>query len=181
MPVDNNNLQSIYVDEVLFFFMRIQKCHCRHMVGRLKRKHPSDTAIKLANRIVNAQVMLSFTASVLSNVPSVISSGNKPLRIIGIAGGSVILSRMHISLILKIALLFGKDIDDNARVPEIIAVIAATIPALLVTGSGRYQSNTSSIVSFATAGAMGAATAYIIGKAAISYYSKEEQNILKKE
>jgi hypothetical protein len=32
---------------------------------------------------------------------------------------------MHLHLILEIALLFGKDIDDQARVPEMVTVVAA--------------------------------------------------------
>jgi hypothetical protein len=48
------------------------------------------------------------------------------LKLIGMVGGMSALTRMHLYLILEIALVYGKDIDDSARVPEMAAVVAAT-------------------------------------------------------
>jgi hypothetical protein len=45
---------------------------------------------------------------------------------LGFVGGTAAITRMHLYLILEIALLYGMDIDDEARVPEMIAVVAAT-------------------------------------------------------
>lgn len=180
MVVDKDNKQSLYMEEFLFFFMGLRKCHCRHMIGRLKRKYPSASARELARRMTNAQAALSFTAGVLARLQSGLSAGNSTLRLVGIAGRTIIISRMHVSLILKIALIFGKDIDDKARVPEILAVIAATVPALIITGSGNNSKSKAvaeetDIVSYATSGAAGAATAYLIGKAAVKYYTRKDK------
>ena len=174
MLVEKDKQQSIFVEEFLFFFMGLRKCHCRHMVGRFKRKYPDDAPVKLSGRLVNAQAALSFTAGILARWQDGISGGNSTLRIIGIAGRTVVLSRMHVSLILKIALIFGRDIDDKARVPEIIAVITATIPAILLVGSGKSSTNGSDLVQYGISGAAGGATAYIIGRAAIQYYKSQE-------
>ena len=43
------------------------------------------------------------------------------LKILGVAGGASVLTRMHLYLIMEIALLYGKDIEDQARVPEMVA------------------------------------------------------------
>ena len=48
------------------------------------------------------------------------------VKILGFVGGTSALVRMHLYLILEIALLYGKDIDDEARVPEMAAVVAGT-------------------------------------------------------
>ncbi len=172
MPEKSTAQQSIFVDEFMFYFMRLRKCHCRHIVGRLKRKYPAVSPVLLAERLVNAQSLLSFTAGALSNMPAEILPGNRSMRLIGIAGGSVVLTRMHIELILKIALIFGYDIDAKERVPEIIAVIAATIPALLLSGGGRVR-NDSGLYTLAGSGIGGAACAYILGRVAISYYHRD--------
>ena len=176
MKVDKDKQQGMFVEEFLFFFMGLRKCHCRHMVGRFKRKYHGESPEKLAARLVNAQAALSFTAGVLARLQSGMSSGNSTLRMIGIAGRTVILSRMHVSLILKVALIFGKDIDDKARVPEILAVIAATVPAILMAGAGKTVNDGTDALSYATSGAAGGLTAYIIGKAAIRYYKGKEKN-----
>ena len=175
MLVSNNEQQGIYAEEFLFFFMGLRKCHCRHMVGRFKRKYPKDSPVRLAKRLVNAQVALSFTAGVLARWQDGISGSSSTLRIIGIAGRTVVLSRMHVSLILKIALIFGKDIDSKARIPEIIAVIVATVPAILLAGSGKSISSNTDIVEYGVSGAAGGVTAYIIGRAAIKYYKAKER------
>ncbi len=176
MPENNTAQQSIFVDEFMFYFMRLRKCHCRHMVGRLKRKYPKASPVVLAERLVNAQSVLSFTAGALANMPAEILPGNRTLRLIGIAGGSVILTRMHIELILKIALIFGYDIDAKERIPELIAVIAATIPVLLLSGNGRGQ-NAAGLYTLAFSGAGGAACAYILGRVAIKYYNRNSQKL----
>ena len=173
MPVRSEEQQSIFIDEFMFYFMRLRKCHCRHVVGRLKRKYPSATAQVLAERLVNSQALLGFTAGGLLNLPAEIVPNNKTLRIIGIAGGSVVLTRMHIELILKIALIFGKDIDSKDRIPEIIAVITATVPVMLLSGTGRKDSTESGLYVFALSGVLGAACTYLIGRAAIQYYARD--------
>ena len=175
MPVRSDEQQSIFIDEFMYYFMRLRKCHCRHIVGRLKRKYPSASASILAERLVNSQALLSFSAGGLLNLPSEIIPDNKSLRIIGIAGGSVVLTRLHIELILKIALIFGKNIDDRERVPEILAVIAATVPLLMLSGTRRKDNSSSSasgLQVFAVSGILGAAGTYLLGRTAIWYYSR---------
>ncbi len=177
---NDKDKQGMFFEEFMFFFMGLRKCHCRHMVGRIKRKYPKDSPDKLAERLVQAQAALSFTAGVLAKVQSGLSAGNSTLRLIGIAGRTIIISRMHVSLILKIALIYGKDIDAQERIPEIIAVIAATVPALILTGSGANRGGTveeTGIINYATSGVAGGATAYILGRAAIMYYKRQAKEV----
>lgn len=173
MSVEQLNQQGVYTEEFLFFFMGLRKCHCRHMVGRFRKKYPSDSPEKLAGRLVRAQAALSFTAGILGRLQSGMSSTGL-LRLAGVAGRTVILSRMHVSLILKIALIFDRDIDDKERIPEIVAVIAATLPAVILTGSAGNE--TANITDYALSGTAGAAAAYLIGKSAILYYSKRDKD-----
>ncbi len=170
---DNNTLkvnqkQPLLFDDFMYFFMRIRKCRCRQVVSQLRRQYPNNTSENLAKRLVTAQTGLSIIGGVLSRLPAVLPNSRSSLRIAGIAGGAVTLSTMHLFLILKIALIFGKDIDDQARVPEMIAVIAATIPSILMLRSNK-------ITTLATGGLLSAATAQLIGKSAIAYY-KDKNN-----
>jgi hypothetical protein len=48
------------------------------------------------------------------------------LKLAGLVGTTSMLTRMHLYLILEIALVHGRDIDDKARVPEMAAVVGAT-------------------------------------------------------
>ena len=50
----------------------------------------------------------------------------RALRLAGVVGTCSMMTRMHLHLILEIALVHGHDIDDEARVPEMAAVVGAT-------------------------------------------------------
>ena len=78
---------------------------------------------------------------------------------------------MHLYLILEIALVFGKDIDDQARVPEMAAVVAATGLA----AAAPLLVHTFDLHPFYTLSAgtlSAAATARLIGESAIRFYSQ---------
>ncbi len=91
------------------------------------------------------------------------------LKLAGMAGAGSMLTRMHLYLILEIACVYGEDIDDVARVPEMIAVVAATglgaaAPSLL----SRFATNP---VYSVPAGALSMATmTKLIGAAAAQFY-----------
>jgi hypothetical protein len=86
------------------------------------------------------------------------------------AGGTAVMMRINMSLILEIALLFGHDIDEHARVKEMAAVIALTglssgtsmIPEILAM-KPYYK--------FAIGGfTVATVSQLLIGEAAIRYY-----------
>jgi uncharacterized protein (DUF697 family) len=78
---------------------------------------------------------------------------------------------MHLYLILEIALLFGKDIDDEARVPEMVSVVAATG---LAAGAPLLINllDVNPLLSLPAGGLTACAAAQMIGEEAIRYYSK---------
>ena len=81
--------------------------------------------------------------------------------------------RMHLYLILQIALLYGNDIDDQARVPEMLAVVAGTglaVGAPFVAGAlGLHP-----LLSMVTGGLAAVAMSRLIGENAIRYYSQPQ-------
>ncbi len=89
---------------------------------------------------------------------------------IGAAGGAAVLTRMHLYLILEIALLYGMDIEDQARVAEMVQVVLATgivagAPFLLeIFGFNPLLAMPAAALSAAT-------VAQLIGEQAIEYYS----------
>ena len=157
--------QGLVADDFMYFFMRIRKCRCRQVVGQLKRRYPDASPEELAERLVASQTILSMAGGVLTRAPAILPGSGRTLRLTGIAGGTIMLSTMHLFLILKIALAFGRDIDDQARIPEMIAVVAATIPSIVMLRSNQVST-------LATGGLMAAATAQLIGRAAIAHYRR---------
>jgi uncharacterized protein (DUF697 family) len=94
------------------------------------------------------------------------------LGLMGFVGGASALTRMHLYLILEIAHLYGKNIDDQARVPEMVSVVLATglaagapllVQALEVTP----------LLALPAGGLTSAAVARLIGESAIRHYSRE--------
>lgn len=169
MTTSSDTKQPETIDEFFYYFMRIRKCHCRQVVSKLKRRHRDETHIQLAHRLVTMQTILSFTGGAFTRLPELTPIANKKsLRLIGITSGGYALTVMHMHLMLQIAYIFGKDIDDKKRVPEMAAVVTATLPSMV------FQSPVSSnpVLSILSGGLLPAASAKLIGEAAIAYYSK---------
>ena len=81
---------------------------------------------------------------------------------------------MHLYLILEIALLYGKDIDDEARVPEMAAVVAGTgvaVGAPFVADALGFHP----LVAMATGGVAALTASRLIGESAIRYYSQPQE------
>jgi hypothetical protein len=83
--------------------------------------------------------------------------------------GAAALTRLHLYLILEIALLYGKDIDDQARVPEMLAVVAATGAAAGVPVLMRLL-GLHPLLSIPVAGLTASTVTHLIGHTAIRYY-----------
>lgn len=164
--------QSLFVDQFLFYFMRLRKCHCHFLAGRIRKKYPGCSPEEQALKFVESQSVFSGAAGLLTRMVTGGKGGAHTLRLIGIGGGSVVLSRLHITMLLTIALLYGKDIDSNERVPEMLAVIAATLPATFLSAS--VDDSSSLLRDYASSGAVAAASSYLIGRAAIAYYNKPQ-------
>jgi hypothetical protein len=161
--------QGVAVDQFFYFFLRLRKGEVRRIVQRVKTLYPGETPEQLARRLILAQSSLSLVGGALLYLPMLFPVAGNVLKMVGLVGGASMLTRVNLYLILEIALLFGKDIDDQARVPELMAVIAAsglsaTSPLLV------SQMDWHPAASIPASGVMAATVAKLIGEAAIAFY-----------
>jgi hypothetical protein len=124
--VRRKHLQSLSTEEFFYFFLRLRKGEIRRTVAGLRNRYPGDTEQQLAARLIRSKTRLSLLGGTLLNLPMVLPGAGLLLKMIGTVGATSMLTRLHLYLILEIALVFGKDIDDKARVGEMVAVVAAT-------------------------------------------------------
>ena len=126
LVLSRRRTQSMVTDEFLYFFLRLRKGEVRRVVQRVKSLYPDDTPEQLAQHLINTQSVLSFVGGAILHLPQLVPVAGNIWKLAGFAGGASVMTRMHLYLILEIALLFGHDIEDKARVPELISVIAAS-------------------------------------------------------
>lgn len=176
MPEDNfpaeNDLQSLLTENFLYFFLRLRKGHVRKVVDTINLRFPDETLEQRARRLISTQTPLSFLGGVLLQVPMLIPGLGQALTLLGFVGGASALTRMHLYLILEIALLYGKDIDDRARVPEMVSVVLATglaagVPFL------TQALEVNPLFALPAGGLSCAGAAQLIGESAIRHYSQE--------
>lgn len=118
--------QSLVVEEFFYFFLRLRKNEVRRMAQVLAARYPDEAPERNAHRLIESKASLSLLGGALLNAPFLIPGLGQTLRLTGVVGAGSMLTRMHLYMILEIAHLFGEDIDDSARVPEMVAVVAAT-------------------------------------------------------
>ncbi len=165
--------QSMVTDEFLYFFLRLRKGEVRRVVQRVKSLYPDDTPEQHARRLINAQSVLSFIGGSILHLPQLIPVASNVWKLTGFAGGASLMTRMHLYLILEIALLFDQDIEDKGRVPEIIAVIAASgasaaAPFLV------SQLKWNPLAAIPVSGLTATAVTQLIGMEAIRLYKKKQ-------
>jgi hypothetical protein len=165
--------QSRLTDDFLYFFLRVRKDRVRKVVADINGRYPEETVEQKARRLIDAQTQLSLLGGLILDLPMIPVVGYA-LKILGFVGGTSALLRMHLYLILEIALLYGKDIDDEARVPELAAVVAGTsvaVGAPFVAGA----LGTHPLVSMATGGVAALTMSRLIGESAIRCYSQPQE------
>ncbi len=164
-------VQSLSIDKFLYFFLGLRKGEIRRRVATLKQRHPDDTPEQLARRVVAAQRPLSLLGGMLLELPALLPGIGAPLKLVGIAGATSALVRMHMAMVLEIALIHGFDIDDQARLKDSIIVLTATGFASATPTLARaagLKSGASMV-----AGTMAtAAVSELIGDSAIAYYQR---------
>ncbi len=117
---------GVAMDKFFFFFFGLRRSLVRKRVTDLRRDYPGESPEQLARRLINADTALSLFSGALLYLPMVAPGIGLAFRLVGLAAVASAMTSMHIYLILEIALLFGRDIDDRARVPEMLAIIAAS-------------------------------------------------------
>ncbi len=118
--------QSIATDKFFFFFFGLRKGEIRRRVEGLQRAFPNESPGQLARRLVNADTPLSLVSGALLHLPILAPGVGLAVRLLGSAAAATAMAALHVHLMLEIALLFGPDIDDQARVPEMAAIIVAS-------------------------------------------------------
>ena len=169
---DPQSLQSLLTDNFFYFFLSLRKTQIQKVVEAINARFPEETLEQRARRLIADQTPLSFLAGALTELPMAIPGLGQALGLIGLVGGTSILIRMHLYLIMEIATLYGKDLDDQARVQEMVAVVMATGIAagspLLVRTMGANP-----LLSVPAGGLTCAAAAKLIGESAIRFYNQE--------
>lgn len=164
-------LQSQLTDDFFYFFLRLRKDRVRKVVAAIQNRCPGETPEQLARRLINSQRQLSFLGGALLHLPMLFPGLGTAIKGLGAAGGAAVLTRMHLYLILEIALLYGRDIEDQERVPEMVQVILATgtvagAPFLLEIFGWNP------LLAMPTAALSAAGVAQLIGEQAIRLYSQ---------
>jgi len=163
--------QSILADQFFYFFLRLRKQRIRKVVDALNARYPEDTPEQKARRLIEAQIPLSFLGGTLMHLPRVFPVPHLTFEFLGFVGGTSALTRMHLYLILEIALLYGKDIDDEARVPEMVSVVAATG---LAAGASLLAGAANVLMPIPLGGITASIAARMIGDEAVRYYSSRQ-------
>ncbi len=164
-------LQSQLTDDFFYFFLRLRKERVRKVVAAVKVRCPEESPEQVARRLISSQRQLSFLGGGLLHLPMLFPGLGNVMQALGAASGAAVLTRMHLYLILEIALLYGKDIEDQERVPEMVQVVLATgvvsgAPFLLEI-FGWHP-----LLAMPTAAMSAATLAQLIGEQAIRYYSR---------
>jgi hypothetical protein len=89
-------------------------------------RYPDDSPEQLSRRLIDSHSRVALIGGAFSYLPFMLPGVGPALRLAGVVGTSSMLTRMHLYLILEIALVHGHDIDDETRVPEMAAVVGAT-------------------------------------------------------
>jgi hypothetical protein len=169
---DPQSLQSMLTDNFFYFFLSLRKNRVQDVVAAINARFPEETLEQRARRLIAAQKSLSFLGGALTELPLLIPGLGQALGLLGLVGGTSVLIRMHLYLILEIALLYGKDIEDQARVQEMVAVVLATGIAagapLLIKAMGINP-----LWALPAGGLTCATAAQLIGESAIRFYSQE--------
>ena len=118
---------GLSTEKFLYFYMGLRKSEVRRHVQLMRDRYPQDSAERLARRFVSAQAPLSLLGAGLLHLPALVPSIGPVLRALGMAAGTSAMVQLNMVLLLEIALLYGHDIDDQARVKEMIASFKATI------------------------------------------------------
>ena len=140
----------------------------------MRSRHPDDTPERLARRFIAAQAPLSMVSSALIHIPSVIPVAGPAFRFLGVASGTTLMMVLNMTLAMQIALIFGRDLDDKARLKELFLVVAATGLASGSTTLVPQLSNLRPRLKAIAGGATIMTTSRLIGEIALQYYGRKQ-------
>jgi len=164
---------SLATEKFFYYCMGLRKGVISQEVAIMQAQYPNDTPERLARRFIAAQIPLSMVSSALVHIPAVIPVAGPAFRFLGLASGTTLMMVLNMTLAMQIALIFGYDLDDRARIKELLAVITATG---LASGSTSVVPQLSSLRPGlrAVAGSATIMTAsQLIGEIALKYFSRK--------
>jgi hypothetical protein len=161
--------QSQFTDEFFYFFMRLRKDRVRKVVKRMQDQFPGESKEQLARRLIASKSGLAFVSGTITHLPMLIPGVGQALQLLGFVGGTSVMTRMHLYLIMEIALLYGKDIDDRARIAEMTAV-AATVAAGTVAPFAVRLFDVNPLYALPVAAFSAAAVTHLVGESAMKLY-----------
>ncbi len=164
-------LMSVTMEKFLYHFLGLRKGEIRRRVKLMKERHPGESPEHLARRMVAGHMPLSLVGAAIMHVPMFVPGIGPVLKGLGVAGGATTLMRLHTALIMEIAVLFGRNLDERARLKEIwtvmsLAGLASASPLLIQRFGMRPLVGLSAGISSVSA------VSEIIGEVAIQYYKR---------
>ncbi len=169
--------QSQLTDEFFYFFLRVRKERVRKTVKRIRDQFPQETKEQLARRLISSKTQLSAISGTITHLPMLIPGIGQALQLLGFVSGASMITRMHLYLILEIALIYEKDIDDEARIAEMAAVVAAVGIGTATPLIARFL-ELSPLVTLPTAAISAAAVTQLIGEIAIKTHQDQRSEHL---
>jgi hypothetical protein len=154
--------------------MGLRKADIRGQVAIMRSRYPDDTPERLARRFIAAQTPLSLVSSALIHIPAVIPVAGPAFRFLGVASGTTLMMVLNMALVMQIALIFGRDLDDKARIKELFVVIAATGVASGSTTLVPQLSTLRPRLKAIAGGATIMTTSRLIGELALEYYGRKQ-------
>ena len=170
--------QGLASDQFFYFFLRLRKGEVRRVVQRAQALYPGESPEQLARRLILAQCSLSLVGGALLYLPQLIPVAGNALKLAGFAGGASVLARMNLYLVLEIALLYGQDIDDQARVSEMMAVVAAS-GLSAASPFAVHALNWAPVAAIPASALSASAVSKLVGEAAIAFYKRRQESLAK--
>ena len=170
----SNQKIDLATEKFLCYCMGLRKADLRAQVAMMKARHPDDSPERLARRFIAAQTPLSMVGSALIHLPNVVPALGPAFRFFGLASGTTLMMIFNMTLVMQIAHIFGHDLDDKARVKELMAAIAATAAAssstLLFPPAAALSPRWRALLGSAAI----MASAQLIGEAALSHFRRSQ-------
>jgi hypothetical protein len=167
-------------EKFFYYFMGLRKGELRKDIETVRKQYPDDDADQLARRVVNAQVPLSLTGGVLLQIPWLLPGVSPALKLLGISMGASVMVILNMTMLLQIALIYGHDIDDRARLMEMFTIVAASGLAGGTSALPHLSGLQPGYKAFAGSAAV-ATVSQALGEAAIRYYRRAAEKRLQAE
>lgn len=156
-------------EKFFYYFMGLRKGELKKDIATMRAQYPNDDADQLARRVVNSQVPLSLAGGTLLQVPWLLPGASPALKFLGVSTGAALMVILNMTMLLQVALVYGCNIDDRARIKEMFAIVLASglagstsaLPQLSILRPG-YRA--------LVGGTAVATVSQLIGEAAIRYY-----------